>query len=226
MQNAGDNQPERRPIAARRWRLSQFLAQRLARAGVSANAISLIGMISGIAAGAALAATSYLSASERVWWLAAAILIELRLLANMLDGMVALQCGTASPLGEIYNEVPDRVSDTATLIGAGYALGGNVALGFLAACTALFTAYVRAIGKPTGAAGLFCGPMAKPHRMQLLAAVALYCGLAPESWRPHWVTDPVWGLMAIGLLVIVIGSLLTAGRRLARIAEHLGKPRP
>ena len=46
-------------------------------------------------------------------WLCGAVLVQLRLLANVLDGMVAVGRGVASPVGELYNEIPDRVSDTA-----------------------------------------------------------------------------------------------------------------
>jgi phosphatidylglycerophosphate synthase len=187
----------------------------MARRGVSPNAISLAGMICGVAAGIALSATTYAPFGERVFWLGGALLILLRLLANMFDGMVAIELGQASPIGELYNEVPDRVSDTAILIGAGYAFGGNVALGYLAACVAIFTAYIRAMGKGTGAPQEFCGPMAKQQRMAVVISVAVYCALMPASWQP------TWGLMAAGLAVIVVGGLLTAIRRLVRIARNL-----
>jgi phosphatidylglycerophosphate synthase len=39
----------------------------------------------------------------------------------MLDGMVALASCRDSKVGELYNEVPDRVSDAAVFIGVGYA---------------------------------------------------------------------------------------------------------
>ena len=39
-------------------------------------------------------------------------LILLRLLANMLDGMVADESGEGGPLGSLYNEIPDRISLT------------------------------------------------------------------------------------------------------------------
>ncbi len=75
-------------------------------------------MIAGIAAGICLAATAYTpSLTTRAAWLLAACLIQLRLLANMFDGMVAIEQGRQSPLGELYNEIPDRVSDAFILIG-------------------------------------------------------------------------------------------------------------
>ena len=110
-------------------------------------------------------------------------------------------------------------SDTAILVGAGYAAGGDPALGYLAACAALFTAYVRVAGKAVGAAQEYCGPMAKQHRMAILTLLAIYCGLTPADWQPTWHAGR--GLMAAGLAVIILGCLLTALRRLARIAVRL-----
>ena len=40
------------------------------------------------------------------------------LLANLLDGLVAVEGGRRSPTGELFNEVPDRVSDVLVLAGA------------------------------------------------------------------------------------------------------------
>lgn len=217
---------ERRPIAARRWPIWQATATWLARRGVSPNGISLAGMVAGIAAGVVLASTPYLSGWERFAWLAAAGCIQLRLLANLLDGMVAIESGKASPVGELYNEVPDRVSDVAILIGAGYAVGGHVVLGFLAACAAQFTAYVRAMGKAAGAPQEYCGPMAKQHRMALLTGILLYCGLTPVSWQPTWGDAPRFGLLAVGLGLIVVGCVVTSIRRLLRIAANLKRSTP
>ena len=156
----------------------------------------------------------------RAAWLAAAIAIPLRLLANMLDGMVALEQNRTSRVGELYNEVPDRVSDTAALIGLGYAAGGDPTLGCLAACGALLVAYIRTMGAAAGAGHEFCGPMAKPQRMLVVTVVAVYCGLAPAAWQLG-VTEAGWGTAAWGLVVIIIGCLWTAGRRLRRVARTL-----
>jgi phosphatidylglycerophosphate synthase len=222
----GSYQPtERRPIAARRWPVWQSVVVWLARRGASPNGISLAGMVCGMAAGVAFASTAYTPGWERVGWLAAAALIQLRLLANLLDGMVAVESGRASPVGELYNEVPDRVSDTATLIGAGYAIGGDPVFGYLAACAAMFTAYVRAAGKAAGAPQEFCGPMAKQQRMAILTVVAVYCGVAPIAWQPIWNDFGGRGLAAAALLVITLGALFTAVRRLLRIAANLRRGR-
>jgi hypothetical protein len=127
---------DRRPIAARGWPIWERTAKWLVARSVSPNSISLAGMDCGLAAGIALAGTKYAADWERFAWVAGALLIQLRLLANLLDGMVAIESQRASPVGELYNEVPDRVSDTATLIGAGYAVGGDITLGYLSSSNA------------------------------------------------------------------------------------------
>lgn len=208
---------DRRPLATRRRRWPHAIAARLARAGISPNAISVAGLAFGILAGGLLATTAHVTPiAARLLFLAAAGAIQLRLLCNLLDGLVAIEHGKASRLGELFNEIPDRISDAATLIGAGYALGGVPVLGYVAGCVALFTAYVRAMGKAAGARQEFCGPMAKQQRMFLITLVAAYCGLAPSSWQPTWRPFGA-GIMSAALLIVIVGGLLTAMRRLRRI---------
>ena len=205
---------DRRPIAARRLALVNRLAAWLSRVGLSANAISVVGMIFGVVAGACLWLTNLTGPMVgRVLFLAGAGLVQLRLLANMMDGMVAVASGTASPLGELFNEAPDRVSDAAVLVGLGYAAGGWPALGWLAALLAVFTAYVRALGKSAGAGSDFRGPMAKQQRMFLVTAVAVLCAIAPS------LIVRSAGAWCLG--VICAGCVVTICRRLARIAHNL-----
>ncbi len=208
---------DRRPIASRRLGWVRSFASWLARRAVSPNAISICSVVFAAAAGLSLTATSWTDGwAERGCWLAAAVLVQLRLLANLFDGMVAIESGKASPLGEMYNEVPDRISDPIILIGAGFAASGSVTLGFLAALTALFIAYVRAVGGGLGAGQLFLGPMAKPQRMFLITIVCVYAGLAPAAWQPVH-AESGWGAMAATLAAIIAGGLYTAVRRLIRI---------
>jgi phosphatidylglycerophosphate synthase len=213
--------PDRRPIAARRLKFSRAAASWMARRGVSPNAISVAGMICGVLSGASLFITSRAPDARSLAWIGAAVLIQLRLLANMWDGMVALERGVASRVGELFNEIPDRISDTAILVGLGYAAGGDPALGYLAALAAMFTAYVRTTGKGAGAVSEFCGPMAKQHRMFLVTATALYCGLAPLEWQDFRFQSIRGTVPEATLVVIIAGSVVTAWRRLRRIAGAL-----
>jgi phosphatidylglycerophosphate synthase len=221
------NASDRRPIAARELVVFQKMAAWLADRGASPNGISVAGMIAALVGALALWGTSLDTPYARLLWLAGAVLTQLRLLANMLDGMVAIRRGMASPLGELYNEVPDRVSDTALLIGLGLASGGQVLLGFGAALAAVFTAYVRAMAKAAGAPQDFGGPMAKQQRMFLLTIVAIYQALAPAAWLPLWkIRGDVVGLPALVLAIVIVGSLWTALHRLLRAARFLRERKP
>lgn len=175
-------------------------------------------MFAAIGAGLFFAATSYCSGwTCRTLWLAGGILCQLRLLCNLFDGMVAVHIKKSSPTGELYNEVPDRVSDAAVLIGLGFSATGAPTFGFIAAVLAVFVAYVRAMANSIGAPNDFCGPMAKPQRMALVTILAVYMAAAPVNW-----------MLSIGeanviLLVIAVGCLITAARRLVRSARFLEK---
>src|ERR1019366_7443224 len=109
------------------------------------NGISVFGLICGVLAGVAFASTIWWPGAARALWLIGALLVQLRLAPNMFGGLVGLARGTPSPLGELYNEIPDRISDSGVLIGLGFA-AGSWALGCLAALAAIATAYVRAVG--------------------------------------------------------------------------------
>ncbi len=105
-------------MRARDWRVTQWLAGAMARAGVSPNSISIAGSVLCAAAGAAMWITPFVAeGAERGLWLLIAAGVASRGLCNILDGMVAMTRGVASRVGELYNEVPDRVSDAAMLVG-------------------------------------------------------------------------------------------------------------
>ncbi len=202
-----DPTPDRRPIAARRLRATVVMADWLIQRRASPNGVSVAGMVCALLAGIAFAAAP----GHWALWLLGAVLVQLRLVANMLDGMVAIGRGIASPLGEIFNEVPDRVSDTAVLVGLGLAAGAAW-LGMAAALAAMATAYVRVVGKTAGRTSDFCGPMAKQHRMALVTALALWCAVTPALVHPS-VIAALW--------IILILASVTAGRRLLRLVRAL-----
>jgi phosphatidylglycerophosphate synthase len=210
---------DRRPIATRNRKWAQAATAWLASRNVSPNAISIAGLCACITAGLALGLTSV--EYNRVFWLIALLGAQLRLTANMLDGMVALVSSRASKVGELYNEVPDRISDAAVFIGAGYAWGGNVALGYITTILAIFTAYVRAAGKVVGTPNEFCGPMAKQHRMLVITIACLYSLVVPRSWQIFHFDNLKVGVMALALTLIIAGCLVTVVRRLQRIARAL-----
>lgn len=181
-------------------------------------------MLAGIAAGIALWGTSALEPSgfgQRMLWVTAAVMIQARLIANLLDGMVAIERGAASRVGGLYNEVPDRVSDAATFIGLGYAFGGDVEAGYAAAILAVFTAYVRAAAKVAGAPQEYVGPMAKQQRMFIVTLACAGCALLPAGWQSGNVAEWMWTIPRVTLWIVIAGCMVTVIRRLMRAARAL-----
>jgi phosphatidylglycerophosphate synthase len=204
---------DRRPIPAREAQLSQRVAKFLANSGISANTISILSVVCGVGAGLSFVMTAN-SITPRLWWALAAIFIMLRLTANMLDGMVAIEKSETSAVGELFNEVPDRISDVVTFIGTGFALYSSPHLGYVAAILSLFIAYVRAMGNHMNVIGLFMGPMNKQQRMFSLIAACTYYLVAPATWQAIPVI--IWILWAVNL-----GAILTIVRRLGYITARV-----
>lgn len=206
---------ERRPIATRETGWAKSLASVIARTGLTANAISVLGAVFAVLAGAAFVLSD--GSGWRGWLVLAAAGIQLRLLCNMLDGMVAVEHGRATAVGALYNDVPDRVADTVILVAAGYAVEvgpWGPTLGWACAVMAMFTAFVRVLGGALGTAQFFFGPQSKSQRMAVLTGAALLGAAMPAAgWAGR--------LLALALVIVLLGSTVTVVRRVLRIAQEL-----
>jgi hypothetical protein len=54
--------------------------------------------------------------------------------------------------------------------------------------------------------------------MFVMTCVGVYLGIAPADWQPTWHDR---GIVAAGLLVIILGGIVTSLRRLLRLAAFL-----
>src|SRR4051794_29925701 len=158
----------RRPLQSRQSRWAMAMASWLTRRRVRPNTISLASVVCAALAGGCLAASGSEGPLPRVLLLAlAAVMIQLRLVCNLLDGMVAIEGGLKTKTGELYNDVPDRISDPLILVGAGYGIAWGLwgpALGWFAAVLAVMTAYVRGLGVSAGGGGGFSRPVGEEPR--------------------------------------------------------------
>lgn len=204
----------RRALATRNARWARTLAWRLRGYGIRPNAVSMAGVGFALASATAFfLSAEFTDHGRAALLLGAAAGIQLRLLCNLLDGMLAVECGLKSATGEIFNDLPDRLADVVILAGAGYAvpeLPFVPILGWAAAVAAVFTAYVRVLGGSLGLTQHFTGPMAKQHRMFTLTVAALLA--AAEAF-----TGVSARAIPVGLAAIVAGSLATAVRRTRRV---------
>ncbi|HET8708192.1 MAG TPA: CDP-alcohol phosphatidyltransferase family protein [Pseudomonadales bacterium] len=198
----------RRPIKSRSNQFIQRLSAWLAGRGFTPNSISIASM--GFAAsGSAALAWMPLQAGALI----CALGVQLRLLCNVVDGIVAVEHGKKSPVGAIYNELPDRVADTLFFLSLGYAVD-SLALGWCAALLAMATAYIRVLGGALGLAQDFRGPMAKQHRMALLTVCCVLVVFEFGAWQTHYsLSVALWG--------ITLGSFVTCATRLRAMAGLL-----
>ena len=202
---------ERRPLKSRNHPLAIFLAKALSDRGVPPDFISFVGMIFAAIAAGLLVLTSITADPHRIWlFVGAAAGIQLRLLCNMLDGMVAMEAERKTAIGVLWNEAPDRFEDAAILVAAGYSYGGLDWLGWLAAVLAVGTAYIRALGAANGVGDVFSGFMSKPRRMAALTAACII--------QPFFPTQAV---MTFVLGVVALGCIWTIWHRLRVIVHRM-----
>ena len=104
----------RRPIRARSSHWAQAVASALVRTSVTPNQISVASAMF-----ASVGAAILLTSQQPVAFMACALCIQLRLICNLLDGMVAVEGGKKSVVGSLYNEFPDRIADSVLIVALG-----------------------------------------------------------------------------------------------------------
>lgn len=193
---------DRRPLASRNTGWARLIARRAVALGLSPNAISIASMgFAGVALAALVLSAGSTVGAAALWLLLAALACQLRLLCNLIDGMVAIEGGRASSTGAVWNELPDRVADVLILVGCGVAADAQT-LGWAAAVLAVMTAYVRELGHRLTGFVDFGGVMAKPQRM---ATVTLACLLGAGA---HWFgVSTVTAIFRVALVLVVLGAL-------------------
>ena len=127
--------------------------------------------------------------------------------------MVAIEGGRQSPIGALYNEIPDRIADSFFIVALGYAVG-LAWLGWFGALAAAVTAYIRVLGGSLGLPQDFRGPQAKPHRMAVMTAGCLIGAIEIVIWQTQY------ALLAAAW-IIGVGAALTCVTRTVSIAKQL-----
>ncbi|MCM8536790.1 MAG: CDP-alcohol phosphatidyltransferase family protein [Lentisphaeraceae bacterium] len=199
----------RRPLKVRAAKLPTKIAKFLSRKSITPNQISILSIFFAIGAAVCLVAIPHTQINSIYLCLAAAALIQGRLLCNLFDGMVAIEGGKKTLSGELFNDIPDRIADPLILIALGYSttfLPYSSTLGWCAALLAVLTAYIRTLACSAGAPANFGGPMAKQHRM---AITTLACLITP--FETFFANEGF--IFTVTLFVIIIGCVITVIRR-------------
>ena len=202
----------RRPLTTRSAGWAKWLASLLVKYEVSPNFISVLSILPALIGAWLLACPD---SPPHTWntLFAVALCVQLRLLCNMLDGMVAIEGGKKSQIGVLYNEIPDRIADSLFIVALGYAVFLPW-LGWLGALLAAKTAYIRVLGGANGFAQDFRGPMAKPHRMFVMTLGCLIGAAELHFSQSNYA-------LTIAAYAIAIGSGITCITRTLAIVAQL-----
>jgi len=168
-----------------------------------------------------LAAVLFQAAEQRrVLFLVIPLLLLLRITLNALDGMVAQATGKARAFGEVLNEVTDRLSDVAILLGLAVSSLSSLFWGTLAVTAVLLSSYVGVLGKAVGAGRQYGGVLGKADRMLYLgiACIAAYFVGNPALIRARGSSLSLFDCL---LAAFALLALVTAIQRVAAIHRAL-----
>lgn len=159
---------------------------------------------------AGMAILIYLSETNPSLLLLVALGIPIRLTMNALDGQVSRALGIDDPMGEVKNELGDRLADM--LIFASFCFLSEIPLPISlgALCITFLVAYVGILGKAVSGVREYSGNMGKPDRMATITITAALVAITSE-----------WYWLSIGLIIIIILGVYTLWLRLAKINERV-----
>jgi CDP-diacylglycerol---glycerol-3-phosphate 3-phosphatidyltransferase len=175
---------------------------------ISPDSLNLAALVVSIA----IAGVFYVSLQIRAAYICIPFLVFFRLMFNALDGMVARKTGCASRIGEVHNELSDRLSDLITIFAVGFSGNGNGILAGVTCSVMLLSSYIGIVSKSAGGPRIYKGIMCKPDRLFLLGAAAI-----AALWLPRHL---VWDIY---LLTVLAGVFITGIQRYVYIRREFVK---
>lgn len=156
------------------------LVRVLARAGISANQVTLAGLLLSIAAGAVLAAYPHHAPAL----LAVPLVMLLRMVLNAIDGMLAREHQMQTTLGGFLNELCDVASDCVLYLPFTLVLPQAARWVVLLTVLAVLTEFAGVVAQALGGSRRYDGPMGKSDRALVFGLIALLlgAGVAPGQW--------------------------------------------
>lgn len=182
------------------------LGRRLIRAGFTADVVTF----SGIAFAALGGFGVWLGRRGDAWMLLLPLGALLRITANALDGWIAQETHTQRPVGEVFNETADRVSDIAIFLPIVFIDGVPALLVAGAVSAMLVTSFVGIAVKAAGGPRVYSGVMGKADRM-LVVGLA---GVAAVFLEPERVFTVALWVVLVGVAVTLVQRAVIARREL------------
>lgn len=178
----------------------------LVRSGVSADAVTLAGVVFAILGGTGI----WMGRDGELWLLLVPVAAFLRTAANAIDGWIAQETGTGRPAGEVLNETADRVADVAMFLPVAVVDGVPAILVAGTLSAMLVTSYLGIAVKAAGGRRVYSGVMGKPDRMVVLGAAAV----AAIFLEPGSVFTVALWLVLVGCVATLMQRALIARREL------------
>jgi len=178
----------------------------LARAGVTANQVTLAAMLLSFVTGAAI----FHFRSQRALLLLPIVLF-LRMALNAIDGMLAREHNQKTYLGAILNELGDVFSDSALYLPLAVIPGFDPALVVLIVLLVVLSEMTGVIGVQIGASRRYDGPMGKSDRAFVFGTLGLLLGLELPIFP---LVRPILWIVLVLLLLTIINRAQGALREL------------
>jgi CDP-diacylglycerol---glycerol-3-phosphate 3-phosphatidyltransferase len=166
----------------------------LAKAGVTANQVTIAAVLLSLATGAALLL--------RPWaMLLLPATLVVRMALNAIDGMLAREHDQRSRLGAVLNELGDAISDCALYLPFARVPGISGWLVILVVVLALVGELAGVVAVQIGAQRRYDGPMGKSDRATVFGGIGLLLGLGVNPGR--WTATVLTAAAVLGVLTIV-----------------------
>ena len=181
-----------------------------ARAGVTANQVTLAALLASVIIGATFA----LNPAARWAALMIPVWLFLRMALNAIDGMLAREHNMQSSLGGILNELSDVASDAALYLPFAFVAGISPELIVLIVLLSVFTEMAGVVAVQIGASRRYDGPLGKSDRAFVFGLLGLLLGLGidPGDW------------VNIVLAVVAIATAFTVVNRCRKALAELNAP--
>jgi phosphatidylglycerophosphate synthase len=159
------------------------IVRRLARMGISANAVTIMAAVLSLA----VAAMIMIWPGSRWPLFLMSVWMILRMSLNAIDGMLAREHDMKSPLGAILNEMGDVVSDAALFLALASVPGVPLWPIVIFALLAILSEMMGVVAVQIGASRRYDGPLGKSDRAFSigLLVLAIASGVRVGSWV-HW----------------------------------------
>ena len=176
--------------------LLQPVTNGLARAGVTANQLTLAALLLSFAAGAVI-----FYCHVRRSLLLLPLVLFVRMALNAIDGMLAREHNQKTSLGAILNELGDVLSDSALYLPLALVAGFDSRLVVLIVVLAVISEMTGVIGVQIGVSRRYDGPMGKSDRAFVFGALGLLLGLNLPI--VPFVPYVLWLVLALLLFTII-----------------------